>query len=138
MKTIIVSRPKENFNKYCSYKILVRDQVLSDLKNGEEKMIELPPDFENEELSAKIQWCGSKKLNLKNITDNEKVTVKGNVFLNRKLSLLGAIFPLLGLIIFKLNIFPKNIGIAIFVVMILAVIGTLTIGKNKWLTLTTE
>lgn len=60
---------------------------------------------------------------LRNISENEKVMVSGNKFLNRKLPLFGAMFPLTGIMIFSTNnIISKNI-----------VIGTLTIERNKWL-----
>jgi hypothetical protein len=62
-------------------------------------------------------------MELKNISENEKIIVSGNKFLNRKLPLFGAMFPLTGIMIFSTNnIISKNIGI-----------GTLTIERNKWL-----
>jgi hypothetical protein len=61
-------------------------------------------------------------MELKNISENEKIIVSGNKFLNRKLPLFGAMFPLTGIMIFSTNnIISKNIGI-----------GTLTIERNKW------
>lgn len=59
-------------------------------------------------------------MELKNISENEKIIVSGNKFLNRKLPLFGAMFPLTGIMIFSTNnIISKNIGI-----------GTLTIERN--------
>ncbi len=138
MKKITLNRPKESFNKNCSYEILVGNKYLTDLKNGEEKTIEIPNEFNTESLKAKIQWCGSEKMELRDLAENEKIIVSGNKFLNRKMPLFGAMFPLIGLMFFNLEIVPKNIGIGIFIIFLVAIIGTITIWKNKWLKLKTE
>ncbi|PTB97255.1 hypothetical protein C9994_03780 [Marivirga lumbricoides] len=138
MKKITLNRPKESFNKNCSYEILVGKKYLTDLKNGEEKTIEIPNEFKTESLKAKIQWCGSEKMELRNLTGNEKIVVSGNKFLNRKMPLFGAMFPLIGLMFFNLKIVPKNIGIGIFIIFLIAIVGTITIWRNKWLNIKTE
>ena len=61
-----------------------------------------------------------------------------NKFLNKKMPLFGAMFPLIGLMFFNLNIVPKNIGIGIFVIFLIGIIGTITIWRNKWLNIKTE
>ena len=76
MKKITLHRPKESFNKNCSYEILVGKRTLTELKNGEEKTIEIPTELRNETLKAKIQWCGSEKIELQNLNENEKIIVK--------------------------------------------------------------
>jgi hypothetical protein len=58
-------------------------------------------------------------MELRNVSENEKIIVNGNKFLNRKLPLFEAIFPLTGIMIFSTNNIAKNIGI-----------GTLTIERN--------
>ena len=64
---------------------------------------------------------------------------ESNKFLNRKLPLFGAMFPLTGIMIFSTNnIISKNIGIGILIIFLVGLIGTLTIGKNKWLKLKKE
>ena len=138
MKKITLHRPKESFNKNCSYEILVGKKYLTDLKNGEEKTVEIPNEYNAAYLKAKIQWCGSEKMDLRNLTGNKKIVVTGNKFLNRKMPLFGAIFPIIGLIFFNLKIVPKNIGIGIFIIFLLAILGTITIWKNKWLNIKTE
>lgn len=138
MKKITIHRPKESFNKNCSYEILVGKTYLTDLKNGEEKTIEIPHEFNNESLKAKIQWCGSEKIELGDLKKNEKIIVIGNKFLNKKMPLLGAMFPLIELMFFNLKIVSKNVGIGIFIFFIVAIIGTMTIWKNKWLNITTK
>ena len=138
MRKITLHRPKENFNKNCSYEILVGKKYLTELKNGEEKIIEIPSEFKNETLKAKIQWCGSEKMELRNLSENGKIIVSGNKFLNKKMPLFGAMFPLIGLMFFNLKIVPKNIGIGIFVIFLIGIIGTITIWRNKWLNIKME
>ena len=58
-------------------------------------------------------------MELRNVSENEKIIVSGNKFLNRKLPLFEAMFPLTGIMIFSTNNIAKNIGI-----------GTLTIERN--------
>ncbi len=96
-------------------------------------------------MKAKIQWCESEKMKLQSLTRNEKIIVSGNKFLNKKLPLFGAMFPLTGIMIFSTNnIISKNIGIGIgigigiLMLLLVGLIGTLTIGKNKWLKLKKE
>tara|TARA_R110002096_G_scaffold254130_1_gene447272 strand:+ start:88 stop:504 length:417 start_codon:yes stop_codon:yes gene_type:complete len=138
MKKITLYRPEESFNKNCSYEILVGKKYLTDLKNGEEKTIEIPNEFTAESLKAKIQWCGSEKMELRDLTGNKKIVVTGNKFLNRKMPLFGAMFPLIGLMFFNLKIVPKNVGIGIFIIFLLVILGTITIWRNKWLNIKTE
>ena len=139
MKKITLHRPKESFNKNCSYEIQIGKKTLTELKNGEEKIIEIPVEYENETLKAKIQWCGSEKMELRNLTENDKIIVSGNKFLNKRLPLFGAMFPLTGIMIFSTNnIISKNIGIGILIFFLIGLVGTLTIGKNKWLKLEKE
>ncbi len=138
MKKITLHRPKESFNKNCSYEILVGKRTLTELKNGEEKTIEIPTELRNETLKAKIQWCGSEKIELQNLNENEKIIVSGNKFLNKKMPLFGAMFPLIGLMSFNLKIISKNIGIAIIVCVLIGILGTITIWRNKWLNIKTN
>lgn len=136
MKRIKLYRPKESFNKNCSYKIFIGKTIFAELGNGEERTIEITDELENQELIAKVQWCGSEKFALKSVKENEKITVSGNKFLNKNLPVLGAIFPLTGIVIFNTEyLVLKYIGIGILVIFLLGLIGTLTVGKDKWLTL---
>jgi hypothetical protein len=41
MKKVIISRPAEDFNKRCSYKILIGKTLLGELGNGETKTVEI-------------------------------------------------------------------------------------------------
>tara|TARA_B100000508_G_scaffold137964_1_gene133304 strand:+ start:19 stop:444 length:426 start_codon:yes stop_codon:yes gene_type:complete len=137
MKKITLKRPLEKFNQNCSYDILVGKHKLTDLKNGEEKIIELNSDLQNKNLKAKIQWCGSEKMELSKIPEDGIVNVSGNKLLNKRLPFLGAIIPLIGLT-FTLNhqfIELKYLGVVILILLILGAIGVLTIWKNSWIKL---
>jgi len=139
MKKITLYRPKESFNQYCSYRILVGGNVLTELGNGEEKVIELPNDQETGKLQAKIQWCGSEKLELATISDNQKLIVTGNKFLNKRLPLIGALFPITGVVILNSqNLLPKNIGIGFFLAIMAILILSITLWMNRWLKLEKE
>ena len=75
---------------------------------------------------------------MKHLNENEKIRVSGNNFLNSKLPLFGALFPLIGLVFFDLEVVPKNLGIAVFILFLFGIIGTFTIGRNKWLNIRME
>lgn len=72
------------------------------------------------------------------ISENEKIIVRGNTFLNKKLPLFGAMIPLTGILIFSSNIISKSIGIGILILFLVGITATLTIGRNKWLKLKKE
>lgn len=113
-------------------------KIITELKNGEEKTIEIPTESKSQILRAKIQWCGSKEINLQNIKENEKVIISGNKFVNKKMPLIGSIFPLIGLVIFNMKIISRNIGIGFFIVFLIGIIGTITIWRNNWLNIRVE
>ena len=136
MKKITLFRPKESFNKNFSYKILVGNRIITELKNGEEKIIEIPD--ENDPIKAKIQWCGSNKMELHDLSENDKIILSGNKFLNKTLLFSGGILPIIGLMMFSYGLISKSLGAGIIVLFVIAMIGTLTIGKNKWLKLEKE
>ena len=138
MNKITLHRPEESFNKTCSYKVIVGKKYLTELKNGEQKTIEIPSDLANETLKAKIQWCGSERLELRQLYNSEKIFISGNEFLNRKMLIIGAMFPLIGLMLFNLNIVPKNIGIGVFILFLIGITGTITLWRNKWLNIERE
>lgn len=138
MRKITLYRPEENCNKNCSYQILVNNHFVTTLKNGEEKIIEVPSQIENSALTAKIQWCGSEKVKLLKVSNNEKIIISGNQFLNKRLPLLGGMFPIIGLIFFNLNLVPKYVGIGVFIVFLIGITGTITIWRHKWLEVNVE
>ena len=72
MKKLILKRPNERFNKNYSYEIFVDNEKLTELKNGEEKVVEIPNELDKAVLRAKILWCGSKNHNLSGFKNGEK------------------------------------------------------------------
>jgi len=134
MKTISIRRPKEAFNKNYSYRLLQGKEILAELKNGEEKQLTLPDELNGSLLQAKIHWCGSQQVDPKTLQDGDTLTISGNPWLNRKLPLLGAMFPLTGTVLFTENgLIPKNIGIGFLVLLIVGLLLTLTVWKKQWL-----
>ena len=138
MKNITLVRPRENFNKNCSYEIYIGKKYLTELKNGEKKTVTIPKEFKAESLFAKIQWCGSNKMKLQNLTQHKKIIVSGNKFMSKKMPLFGAMFPLIGLMIYNLKIIPKNLGISFLIICLIGIVGTITLWRNKWLNIKTE
>ncbi len=137
MKMITFKRPKERFNQGVSYKIFIGNEMLTELKNGEEKTIEIAPEFENKSIKAKIQkWWGSENIKISSLSKNETLNVKGNKFLNLKATFIVSLLPLTGLFMFgygKGTPIIKNIGIGIFILFLLFAFGILITGRNKWL-----
>ena len=136
MKKLKLQRPKERFNKNYSYEIFVGNRKLTELKNGEEKVIEIPTELIDDELRAKIQWCGSEKYNLSEFKDEEKLKISGSDFLNRKGIWIIAVLPITGALMFgygRENLAIKYIGIGLFFSILLFAFWGLIIAKNKWL-----
>jgi VIT1/CCC1 family predicted Fe2+/Mn2+ transporter len=137
MKKITFKRPKESFNQGISYKIFIGNNMLAELKNGEEKTIEISTEFENKSIKAKMQkWCGSEKVKLNSLSENETLNIKGNKFLNKRAIFIGALLPLTGVLMFSYgreNLVIKNIGIGLFFLILFFAIGILTVARNKWL-----
>jgi hypothetical protein len=136
---VSLKRPKEKFNKNCAYHIYIGGKKLTELRNGEEKVLEIPGRLENEALTARINWCGSNKIALSNLEEDRIIKVTGNEFLNWRMPIAGSIIPLLGLVIFSGNDQPlKGVGVGIILLFMAGLIGTLTIWRRKWLNIQIE
>jgi hypothetical protein len=136
MKKLTLQRPKERFNKNYSYEIFAGNLKLTELKNGEEKVIEIPDELNNKKLSAKIQWCGSGKYDLSKFKDKSKLKIRGSDFLNRKGIWIIAILPITGALMFgfgRENLTIKYIGIGLFFLILLFAFWGLVIARNQWL-----
>ena len=134
MKTIRLTRPKERFNSNCSYKIFINDRLITTLKNGEDKVIDVNESISNS-LQAKIQWCGSKKITTDSLKNNETIQISGNVLFNRYLLIFTSLIPITGILIAQ-NRETKTLGLILIVIVLILLIGTLTIWKNHWIDLT--
>ena len=133
MKKIRIKRPKERFNKNCSYEVFINDKIITTLRNGDEKIIEID-EKTSDSLKAKIQWCGSNEIKTDSLKDNESVEISGNVFFNRYLLIFCSLIPIIGILISQ-NGEMKNLGLILIVTVLILIIGTLTIWKNKWIDL---
>jgi len=135
MKTIILKRPKEGFSQDLTYKIFIGDKKITELKNGEEKVIEIEDKDENNFLKAKMYWWfGSRKVALKQLSQNENITISGSRFLNRIAPFVGPILTISGMIwVLSNNNFIKHFGLGMFIIWLLIAIWILTFGGNNWL-----
>lgn len=133
MKKLIIKRPKEYFNRLCSYKVTVNDTPITELAYGEQKELELTG--ENGYLQVKMNWCGSEKKSFNELSNNTVLEVESNKFIHRALPSTGALF-LLSIIISSIEMaYAKELATGFAIAIILALIGTLTIWRNKWLNL---
>jgi hypothetical protein len=132
MRKIKIKRPLEGFNKNCSYRIFIGNEKMIELRNGEERTVEI--NAKSEFLKGKIHWCGSKKIKLADEKIEEIFEIHGNKFLNRKFQILAVAFLFASS--FAMNSKSevlKNIGIVSLIILLAFVIAALTIGRNKWL-----
>lgn len=129
METLILKRPYERFNKFCSYTIFLNGRKIGELKNGEEKYIEIE-SLLDKEIEIMMGWCGSGK---RKIRDNNLI-ITGNIFLNRTMPALGGLFPLIGLLIIRNQEgMSKNIGIGIFILFFVSLLSTITLFRKRWI-----
>lgn len=131
IKKITLIRPKESFNKNCVYDILIDGIKRTELKNGEEKTIEIPDN--SEFIKAKLMWTGSKTIALKK--NENTIIVTGDKLLNKLPPFVGGILILVSLT-FTLNHdndFIKGFGFSFFSILVVYFIGILTFWRHKWL-----
>ncbi len=131
---IILQRPNEKFNKYTPYKVFANTTEITELKNGENKEVEINEDELN--INAKLSFCGSNKIDIKELNNNDTIIIKGNYRLNRFMPFSGAlaVFPAM-FIVGNYGITAKYIGTILTSIILLFIIWTMTLGKNKWLEL---
>jgi len=134
MKRIRLIRPIEDFNRRCAYDIFIGRTKITELKNGEEKHIDIPKDLDAQYLIAKIQWCKSKPFDIRSLKENETTIIRGNKFLNKRLPFLGALFPILGIVNFNVgNPLLEKISVGLLFLLLFYFVGIITIGRDKWL-----
>jgi len=132
MKTINFSRPKEQINSTFNYSIIIDGKQVSKLANGETIEIQVPDDAQY--LSTQLMWCGSSAIPLSDVKDGDSIRVKGNTFLNRTLPFLTLAILFLGTL-FSDGMVMKVVMTSVIVFAMLSLLGTLTLGRNKWLIL---
>ena len=127
MKQITVERPKEFFNKYADYKVVIDGQTIGTIGNNKTKQFTIPEDAKT--IQLKIHYVGSEKESLTNL---KNVVVRANKSLHRSL-IFTACLPLIFLLLSNLFHLSKATIISLFLVFVLGIIVSITIGKNNWL-----
>ena len=135
MMKIKIKRPEENFNTEQKYAILIDGKKVSELKNGEEKIIQLSKDAEI--LEAKVRSGSSEKLSVSEISENETLEISGEKWRNSYGKYAGALIPLIGLSIVLNHDYPilKIIGLIVLLLYVSMIIYILGFQKRKWLQL---
>lgn len=132
MKIISIVRPKEIINRYCNYQILIDGKVVAHIHNN--KKLELTVSDENKNIQVRIWGGRSIKYDLSNLNGDDMLIVKGNVSLTVSLTLLGAVLPIIAIL---LNTMDANLSAyyAIFLFILLVVMLSFTFFKNSWIKL---
>ncbi len=132
MKTLKIHR--QHIKSYSERKIsiLINGKVVAHLKDGESKIIEVEQE-DPLELQAKSWWCGSKKTMVP-IQEFMSVEIITNPnFYNQSWILLGSLMTPILVAIFNNH---KSLIFLIFLLICSCLLlYTVTIGRNKWLTL---
>lgn len=73
---------------------------------------------------------------MKSLSESETLNIKGNKFFNVKSIFIVALLAFTGVLMFgygrEISI-VKDIGIVLFISLLIFTIGIITIGRNKWL-----
>ena len=133
MRKIKIKRENEAFNQNFDYKILIDNELVTSLKNGEEKIIEFSENARYVE--AKINSGTSKKLAIDNLNSDQKILVAGDSFRNKYLKYAGALIPLIALTFILRHQYEiiKILGGIIFASYLLFIMYVLIFQKEKWL-----
>ena len=95
MKKIKIIRPEENFNKGVNYAILINGEKITELKNGEEMILQLTEDAKF--LETTIRTGSSEKFPVAALSNNNTIEVSGEKWRNIYGKYAGALIPLIGL-----------------------------------------
>lgn len=127
---ITLKRPTERINRNVPYRIYLNGKKLTELKNGEEKELEVDSVGE---LCAKISWCGSESLS--DLKEGDVVEVNGRVFYSKVLPFLPAILPLLSIFAFKNEVaeFWNYFFTSLMLAMIIGIVAAISVFRKKWI-----
>ena len=133
MSKLIIKRTSEWNNLARKFGIYIDDKKIGTISHGETKEFEINPG--EHKIKAKIDWCGSQKLEF-NIADNEIKEMEIGGFKNGKTIMpVGfVVMGLLFLITYFLKIESKFFILLAFLVFLYPLYYT-TIGRNKYLTI---
>lgn len=127
---ITLKRPAERINRNVPYRIYLNGKKLTELKNGEEKELELDSVGE---LCAKISWCGSE--NISNLKEGDEIELSGRVFYNSVLPFLPAILPLLSVFVFMDGVgdFWKYVILILMALLLIGLAAAISVFRKKWI-----
>lgn len=127
---ITLKRPAERINRNVPYRIYLNGKKLTELKNGEEKELELDSVGE---ICAKISWCGSE--NISDLKEGDEIEVGGTVFYNRVLPFLPAILPLLSIFAFMDGVgdFWKYVILILMALLLIGLAAAISVFRKKWI-----
>ena len=130
---IEISREISNVNKNFSYKLVDNDNnLIGELKAGETRTFQLTE--KTKFIQAKLLFCSSKQIDISKLDTTEKLILSQNNFLNARLPLIGGLFPL----IFAISRYGETLKIIstiLLIALLIFIIGTLTVWKDRWLIL---
>ncbi len=138
MKTVTLCRPDERANKCAIYTVFAGNKKIAELKNNETKQVSIQDENKQNFLKAKIQWCGSNKIPLTSIKNEDTIKISGHRYIGNYSTWTVALLPITGVLMFgygRDSLLVKYIGVALFLIIICYAIWILLIAKNKWLKL---
>lgn len=131
MRTIKLTRPNEKFNSNTNYIVLDSNgKKLDTLPN--DTSIELNISNDITFIQVKIAWCGTGKILIPHNNENAEIIITSNRFFNSYLIYSGPFFVLIGLL-FNQGEVIKTLGMVIRILLIVFVVLSATLWKNKWL-----
>lgn len=131
MKKITIVRKSEFTNRIRNYEVYADDKIIAKVANGEEITLLIPEH--TKELYCKIDWCGSNRIAINQLKENERLYVR-SYKLNDYVNYLFIITLILIAISYLTNLeFYHNwvFMLPAFLIMIYHI----TIGRNQYLDL---
>ena len=131
MRSVLLKRPNEKFNKNINYTIKDSNGYKIDtLANNSSEAFEIADDITY--IQVKMFWVGTKKILLPNTTSKFEFIITGNRFFNQYLPLTGAVIGLIG-ILNNTNFLSKTSAMVLGILFISVLLGSITVWKNDWL-----
>lgn len=131
MQSIQIIRKSSRVNRNFPYKIVdENNKEWAFVSNGETVILNLPDTTKT--IKAKLMWCSSKKIDLSSLKQNATLILSHNNFLNYQITLLGGLLPLT-YFISRHSETLKIISLFVLGLLLVLLIGSLTIWRNRWL-----
>lgn len=134
MAKLIITRKSEFINSLRDYNIFLNDEIIGSISSGETKEFMIPEGTNI--LKATDNWYGSKKLEI-NVSNEEAKTVSISGLWPARIMMFFISFIIVVPILFRDFIrsheFLKYTFIVLSIIVLLAIIYYLTIGRNNYL-----